>query len=101
MDIGVLALMSQHPRIAPCVDELVWDVSMEIKRHMTFRYHLSENHYHFNRIIRDYKNGSKNGMDLGALSQTLPLSRRLKHVTITVLMSRWMRMTHRYPSATQ
>ncbi|KAK6832111.1 hypothetical protein RU639_002557 [Aspergillus parasiticus] len=99
MDIYVLGRMSQHPRIAPCVDELVWDVSMEIKRYMTFRYQLPANRCHFNRIIRDYENGSKNGMDLVALSQTLPLFRRLKHVTITVLMSRWMK--NRCPSATQ
>lgn len=99
MDIYVLGRMSQHPRIAPCVDELVWDVSMKIKRHMAIRYHLPENRYDTSRIIRDYNLGWKDGMNLKALSERLPSFRRLKHITITVLMSRWM--WNQCPSATQ
>ncbi|RAQ44960.1 DUF218 domain protein [Aspergillus flavus] len=66
---------------------------------MAIRYHLAENRYDTSRIIRDYNLGWKEGMNLKALSERLPLFRRLKHTTITVLMSKWM--WNQCPSATQ
>ncbi|KAE8139391.1 hypothetical protein BDV38DRAFT_281159 [Aspergillus pseudotamarii] len=101
MDLWVLGWMSQHPRIAPCVEELVWDVSMEIKRRAAIGARHSKNPYDIGRIIRDYNIGWEEGMDLGGLYQTLPLFPRLKHITITELMSRWMTIPHRCQSATR
>ncbi|RAK98134.1 uncharacterized protein BO80DRAFT_480529 [Aspergillus ibericus CBS 121593] len=87
-DLRVLGLISQHPRIASCVRELVWDVTMICG---------------FRRIgpagadiIYKYRSISLCGQDYFALLDALPRLPRLRHATLTSLMSRWITKDHRH-----
>ncbi|OOF92583.1 hypothetical protein ASPCADRAFT_509511 [Aspergillus carbonarius ITEM 5010] len=85
-DIKVLALICENPRIAACVRELVWDVTLF-------------NYDRFRRagrapILYEHWNNSRRGCDYMALVKALPRLTGLKHATLTSLMSRWITIDH-------
>ncbi|KAL3473690.1 hypothetical protein BJX99DRAFT_261092 [Aspergillus californicus] len=98
-DLDVLREISQHPRLAACVQELIWESSPFSdlfklndvnERSFISRNSVSECHGFLNghhRICRD-------AIDFEVLLETLPSFPRLEHAVVTDLMASWIPLKH-------
>ncbi|PYI00106.1 hypothetical protein BO71DRAFT_478954 [Aspergillus ellipticus CBS 707.79] len=93
-DLEVLYCISRNPRIAPCVRELVWDVSIGINGWEFDCSNPLVNQDVKRQIIEDYHKISEEGYDFKILVQVLPQLSGLKKVIFVSLMSRWVVLVH-------